>query len=110
MRLYPVVVVEGQSFVGEKIITVPKASLSLKQIIERFVRNEPLPVGFDGTYIDVGVDLEKFSNKDFTEQSERIDEIRSLAERLKQREDEQAAALSQTSAPSAVPKEGGAPS
>lgn len=60
-----------------KVKTVPSQSLSLREIIRRFVRHESLPVHKDGVYEDRMGDLEKLSNADITEQLERAEDIKS---------------------------------
>lgn len=76
LRLYPSRVIKGQSFKGVKKHVVPNQSLTLKEILRRFVRKEPLAIGRDGIYNDSLGDLEKLANADITEQMETVDAIK----------------------------------
>jgi len=83
MRLYPVVPVKGQSFKGVKKVVVPSQSMTLQEIIKRFVRNEALPVSKEGVYEDrYDYDLEKLSKEDLTVQHEVIEEFKEKAKKL----------------------------
>lgn len=66
----------GQSFKGCEVLTLPNQSLTLKEILQRFVRREALPVAKDGEYTEGYGDLEKIARKDITEQMEIADEFR----------------------------------
>jgi len=83
MRLYPSVVVEAQSFIGVKIVTVPMQSMSLREIIKRFVRRESLPLAQDGIYAEGLGDLEKFSREDIVVRHERAEQAAANATRIK---------------------------
>jgi len=84
MKLYPNVKVEGQSFVGVKRVVVPMQSMSLQEIIKRFVRNEALPVAKEGVYNDqYDYDLEKLAHEDLTVQHEVMAEMKAKADTLK---------------------------
>lgn len=85
IRLYPPVKVVGQSFVGTKVLTVPNQSLTLKDVIRKFVRREALPIMHEGTYSegDHG-DLEKFATLDFTEQEEIVEAQKKKVSRFKE--------------------------
>jgi len=74
--LYPEVKVKGQDYSKVKSVTVPNQSMSLKEIIQRFMRRESLPVSKEGVYNDQLGDLEKIKNLDMTEQVERIEELK----------------------------------
>jgi len=76
MHLYPQIKVKGQSFEGQPVLTVPNQSLSLKEILERFVRREALPVMKQGVYNTQLGDLEKLANEDITVQMERVQELK----------------------------------
>lgn len=81
MRLYPKVIVIGQSFDGVKNNVIPSQSMGLKEIIRRFVRRESLPMEKDGIYEENMGDLEKLAKQDLVIQHERIEELkRNLAE------------------------------
>lgn len=76
VRLYRPVKVIGQSFNGIKRQTVPNQSMSLKEILRRFVKREQLPIARQGIYEERFGDLEKLSKADVTEQMERVEEIK----------------------------------
>lgn len=78
MRLYPPVKVEGQSFKGVKVITVPNQSMTLKEIIKRFIRKESLPIDKEGVYVEGLGDLEKMQHEDMTYRDDRIAELKSI--------------------------------
>lgn len=72
---------------------VPDQSLSLKDILNRFVRKEPLPVGHDGTFGSDGdidpesdspfnIDQEKAKHWDLTEKAEFQDMVMEERDRL----------------------------
>lgn len=89
MRLYPPVAVKRQSFKGEKILTIPSQSMSLHEIVRRFVRREALPLMKEGTYETRMGDLEKLSREDITVQMERVQELKSNIKHAEKRmEDE----------------------
>jgi len=77
MRLYPDVHVKGQSFAHVKKVVVPMQSMSLREILRRFVRKESLPVSHEGTYEDrYDYDLEKLAHEDLTVKEELLSEFR----------------------------------
>lgn len=83
MRLYPVMTIEGQSFKGVKKHVVPNQSMTLHEIIRRFIKREALPVSHEGTYEDrYDYDLEKLANEDLTVKDEVLQEFRALAKKL----------------------------
>lgn len=83
MRLYPQVTVKGKSFVGVKKHVVPMQSMSLREILRRFVRKESLPISHEGTYNDsYDYDLEKLAKEDMTVQQEVLAEVKAKAAAL----------------------------
>lgn len=75
--LYPKVIVKAQSFKGHKVHTVPNQSMTLKEILKRFVKREALPQMKEGIYEDrFPYDLEKLSNEDRVVQEEILVDIR----------------------------------
>lgn len=67
----------GQSFVGVKKVTVPGQSLSLREILRRYVRRENLPVGVsEGVYESRFGDLEKISKMDLVDQAAHIQDLK----------------------------------
>lgn len=83
---YPTVVVKGQSFTNVKRVTVPKQSLSLREILKRYIRKEPLPGSNDGVYEERWGDLEKLSKADITVQMEKVEELKGKIKRTRDRE------------------------
>lgn len=58
-------------------------SLSLKEIVRRFVRRESLPLSHEGTYNDLyDYDLEKLAKEDMTVQDEVLSELREKVKTL----------------------------
>lgn len=77
VRLYPTVKVTGKSFIGVKRVTVPNQSMSLREIVQRFIRREPLPMSKEGLYEERFGDLEKLSKEDIVIQLARAKELKS---------------------------------
>lgn len=65
-----------QSFKNSKVHTIPSQSMSLKEILQRFVRRESLPVAKEGVYSTRFGDLEKLSREDISVQMDRVNEIK----------------------------------
>lgn len=86
LRLYRPVKKTSTSFKGVKKVTVPNQSLTLKEILRRFVRKETLAVGREGIYNDSLGDLEKMANADITEQMEVVEDLKA---RFKKRQEEE---------------------
>lgn len=61
----------GEKYDGKK-LTVPDQSMSLKEILHRFVRNETVAVGREGVYVESEDDLEKVAHLDLVEKDEFI--------------------------------------
>lgn len=56
--------------IGGKKQVVPNQALSLAEIIERFSRNEVLPIGRETSYDDGDDDLEKVAQSDLVDRAE----------------------------------------
>lgn len=91
LRLYPSVQVARQSFKGVKTVTVPNQSMSLKEILKRFVRKESLAVEHDGFYADNLGDIEKIRNEDIIVQQERAEELKASILKAQKREEKKKA-------------------
>lgn len=73
---------------------VPDQSLSLKEILTRFVRREPLPVGRQAfgdpdlaeEWTELDIDLEKVSAMDLTEQTELKEKLQGIQDNFKAQE------------------------
>lgn len=87
LRMYPDVKVIGQDLSKCKVVTVPKQSLSLKQIIERYTRKMPLTVSsVEGFYDERwNVDLEKMAKADMTYQFEYAAELKRRGDAIQAR-------------------------
>jgi len=83
MTLYPLVPRKGQDFTKSKKYVVPNQSMTLKEILRRFVKKESLPALKEGVYIETDYDLEKLSKADLTEQHEVIEELKKKVKRKK---------------------------
>lgn len=107
IHLYPNVVVKRQSFKGSQKLTTPNQSLSLKEILRRFVRRESLPALKQGMYEERFGDLEKLSKADIVIQMEKADEIKNqikdFNKRQKDREEKEAEAKKKASEPPKPP-------
>lgn len=68
--------VKGQSYKNAKVVVVPNQSMSLQEILRRFVRRESLPISKEGTYETRFGDLEKIQNLDITEKMEHVAKIK----------------------------------
>lgn len=64
--------------------------MSLREIVKRFVRREPLPVSHEGQYEDRFGDLEKLKNADITEQFDRVEELKQQIAAFEKREKQRA--------------------
>lgn len=100
LALYPAVTVAKQDYSGVKEITVPKQSLTLRQIIERFTRKEALPIEKEGFYSDQYGDLEKLLKKDITVRHEYVEKMRARLDKIEaalnqQKKDAENAAIKQ---------------
>lgn len=96
LKLYPTARrVVGQSFKGVERQTVPKQSLSLKEILRRFVRREELPMTKEGVYETRFGDLEKISRMDIVDQMDYVDHLKSKIAAFEDRQKAKAAADTQ---------------
>lgn len=59
----------GQKTTGDKLV-VPNQALSLREILERFTRNETLAIGREGNYHESDDDLEKVAHMDLVDREE----------------------------------------
>lgn len=75
-----------KSFIGVKRQTVPNQSMSLAEIVRRFIRREPLPVSHEGFYESRFGDLEKLSKADIVEQMSKVDELKAHIKAFKERQ------------------------
>jgi len=76
VTLYVARPIGRQNFSKEKNLTVPNQSMSLKDILNRFIRRESLPVQKNGIYNDQLGDLEKMATEDVTIQMDRVNDLR----------------------------------
>lgn len=75
--LYPIVPRKGQSFKGVKVTVVPNQSMTLQQIVKRFIKKESLPLSKEGFYEDrYDYDLEKIQKEDLVEKDEIMAQVK----------------------------------
>lgn len=86
VALYSPRPIVGQDFKGVKRVTVPKQSMSLQEIVRRFVRREAVPVSQDGIYETRFGDLEKLATADIYDRLERAEELRDQISAFNKRE------------------------
>lgn len=66
----------GKSYEGEIELTVPDQTMSLREILERFTRNEPLPIGKEVSYHESEDDLEKIQHMDLVDRAEYVEKLK----------------------------------
>lgn len=93
----------GQSFTGVKRCTVPNQSLTLQEIVKRFIRRESLPISKEGVYEDRFGDLEKLAKADIIEQMAKVEELKSQIKAFQDREKARAAKEAAAKAVASVP-------
>jgi len=71
------------SFKKVQKVTVPNQSMTLREIIRRFTRKEPLAIEKQGFYETRFGDLDALQRMDITEKIDAIDAIRQYAQRAK---------------------------
>lgn len=106
-HLYPKFLAKGQDFSNVARVTVPKQSLSLREILRRYVRREPLPSTTDGVYEERFGDLEKMSKGDIIDQMENVEVLKGKISRAKQKELDRIAKIkadAEAAAAAALPK------
>lgn len=79
-------------------IVVPDQSMSLEEILTRFVRGEQLPVGMetqegDDSDSPLNVDLEKLANSDLVDKEEFVGKLKALQAEYNKQEKEKAEAV-----------------
>jgi len=92
MKVKHNVKVIGQDFTKVKKVVVPMQSMTLREIIKRFMRKESLPVEKEGIYKDDMGDLEKIAREDITVQMERVENLKKGLSKTKKAEAEKAEA------------------
>lgn len=75
-----------QSFHGVPKVMVPSQSLTLREILSRFVRREPLPATKEGIYEERFGDIEKMSHLDIAEQMEVVADLKEKIKGFNERE------------------------
>lgn len=68
----------GKDFTGVKDITVPNQSMSLREILERFSRQERLPIEKPVSYFDSEHDLEKIRHLDLVDRADFISRMKAV--------------------------------
>lgn len=64
-----------------KRIVTPNASMSLAEILERFTRDESLPISKRVSWLDNGTDLEKLANADLVDQALFVEKMKDIKNR-----------------------------
>lgn len=88
LRVIADVKVQGQSFKGVARVVVPNQSMSLREIVQRFIKKESLPINKDGFYSEDFGDIEKIQSEDITERMDRINDLKEKAKKGKKAEEE----------------------
>lgn len=83
--LYPKRPRKPQDVSGWKSRAVPNQSMSLQEILRRFVKRESLPAMKEGIYHEGEYDLEKVAKMDMVEQSDILEEVKKDVENKKKR-------------------------
>lgn len=84
---------KGVDYSKEELLTKPNESMSLTEIISRFMRGEALPVGQDGEYFEGEEDLEKLKKMDIVDRTEYKDRMTKIVEQYQKEEEERKAQL-----------------
>jgi len=92
VHYYPTRHIKGQSFIGTPKVRVPKQSLSLREILKRYIRREPLPGTNDGIYEERFGDIEKLAKSDIVIQMEKVDSLKATAAHVRKKESDRLAA------------------
>jgi len=104
-----------QLFKGVKVMVLPNQTMSLKEMLRRFVRREVLPVEKQGIYYESDYDLEKLAKEDRVDQEAILSEMKEVVAGKKakaesalkaKRDKEEAAAKAAEAAKQSDPKEG----
>lgn len=103
LRLYPSVTCEAQCFKHVKIVTVPNQSMTLKDIIKRFIRKESLPIEHQGVYAEGLGDVEKMAREDITERHERAARLKRKLQKVVQDQKEKEGKVESPSVPATPP-------
>lgn len=99
MVLHPVKVI-GQDFTKVKKVVVPMQSMTLREIIKRFIRKESLPIEKQGMYAENMGDLEKIAKEDIYYKMERVENLKSgIAKGKKKHEEDLESKASEARAP-----------
>lgn len=69
-----------------KKMVVPNQAMSLQEILERFTRNEALPIGQDVQYHESDDDLEKISHMDLVDKAEYVEKLQETQKLYKAQE------------------------
>lgn len=65
-----------QPYVKRKKLTVPNQSMSLQEILQRFTRGEPLPIGNEVSFHESDDDLEKVKTMDLVDRETYVDHLK----------------------------------
>lgn len=73
-------------------LVAPNQALSLRQILERFTRNQAVPVGRDHSYDEGEDDLEKVAHMDLVDKAEFVEKLKQTQKDFEKQEKAKAAA------------------
>lgn len=68
--------VARQSFIGQKNNVIPNQSMTLQEIVRRFIRKESLPIQKEGVYAEDLGDLENMQREDIVDRMEMAREFK----------------------------------
>jgi hypothetical protein len=78
---------KGQDYSKESKLTVPNQAMSLQEILNRFVRNEPLAIGKDVNYHESDDDLEKLARLDPVDKMAYIQKMQEVQDKFQAQEE-----------------------
>lgn len=77
----------GQDYSNEEVLTVPNQSMSLEEILNRFIRQEPLAIGKDVSYHESEDDLEKLQRLDPVDRQAYIKKMQAVQDQFNAQEE-----------------------
>lgn len=83
---------KGQDFSKEIVLTKPNEAMELEEILQRFIRNEPLQIGHDVNYGETEDDIEKLQYLDPVDKMKYIRKMQDVQNEYQKQELERIAA------------------
>lgn len=84
---------KGQDFSKEEVLTLPNQAMSLQEILERFVRNEPLAIGKDVNFHESEDDIEKLRRLDPVDRAAYIRKMQEVQDKFNLQEQKRKEAM-----------------